>query len=220
MSHPDSADGNLHSGFKSLRECCPTLTTLEVSFGELNQENVDSSLVHTCLTYFNHLEKVCFTSGRCNRVISLCSEPFPKNTIRKLLFEDMKYDKEHLEEIVHLFPCLKEIKIISSAKLGMMGHRDSKFDLNDLIEHLNIFCLIKNLHCLEIKNVYSTKSEDAQTIDEQLKRVLRIVHAKFSSNFECRIPIGSYGTFGSFVEIFKEKGVGPVLKKSNDVHVY
>ena len=48
------------------------------------------------------------------------------------------------------------------------------------------------LHYLEIKNVYSTKSEDAQTIDNQLKIVLRIVHAKFSRHFECRVLIGSY----------------------------
>ena len=136
-----------------------------------------------------------------------------------MLLEDMKFDKEHLIEIVNLFPFLKEVVIVNpTAKLGIMGHRNFRFDLHDLIDHLNIFSYIKDLRYLQIKNIYSTKTEDAQTIDEQLKYALRLIHAKFSMDLEVKIPIGSFGY--TFVEIVKEKCKGPVLKRCNDVHVY
>ena len=107
----------LHLGMKRLKDCCPYLRVLDVKFGGSKQELINPNLVHTCLTYFNRLDKICFSRGSLNIAVPLCSQPYPFNTIKKLEFDTMKFDKEHLQEIVQIFPVLQEL-IISSATFG------------------------------------------------------------------------------------------------------
>ena len=104
----------LHLGMKRLKDCCPYLRVLDVKFGGSKQELINPNLVHTCLTYFNRLDKICFSRGSLNIAVPLCSQPYPFNTIKKLEFDTMKFDKEHLQEIVQIFPVLQELTIANT----------------------------------------------------------------------------------------------------------
>jgi len=212
MSH---LGGDIPLGMKRLKDCCPYLRVLDVKFGGSKQELINPNLVHTCLTYFNRLDKICFSRGSLNIAVPLCSQPYPFNTIKKLEFDTMKFDKEHLQEIVQIFPVLQEL-IISSATFELnlgTGRQNDGFDLCDLMEHLEILCHIKTLSCFKVKNVYSTRFEITETVDEQLNNCLRIVRNKFGHVSSIKIPVESHGTY-TFAEIAKDKGYSPCIKRN------
>jgi len=213
MSH---LGGDIPLGMKRLKDCVPFLRVLDVKFGGNKQELINPNLVHTCLTYFNRLDKIYFSRGSCNIAVPLCSQPYPFNTIKKLELDTMKFDKEHLQEIVQIFPVLQELTIANTdlaANLLGTGRQNDDFDLCDLMDHLEILCHIKTLSCFKVKNVYCTKFELAETVDEQLNDCLKIIRNKFGHLSSLKIPIESHGTY-TFAEIIKENGYPPYIKRN------
>ena len=93
------------------------------------------------------------------------------------------------------------------------GRQNDGFDLCDLMEHLEILCHIKTLSCFKVKNVYSTRFEITETVDEQLNDCLRIVRNKFGHVSSIKIPVESHGTY-TFAEIAKDKGYSPCIKRN------
>ena len=205
---------NINDGLEHLKNCCPSnLLKLDLQFGDSHQEQLDSNLINICLTYFNSLEEINFTKGVCNQFMSICTKQegvYPKNTIKKLVFDTMKFHNENLKDIVCLFPYLEEVRIKNHVmKLGAMDYKNLRFELSDLITHLEIFSLIKNLKNLVLENIYTTNSEDPETIGYQLKDVLKIIQSRIFQVIKVRIIIESYGY--TFAEIFKEKNRAPTI---------
>ena len=111
-------------------------------------------------------------------------------------------------------------------KLGAMDFKNSRFELSDLITHLEIFSLIKNLKNLVLENIYTTNSDDPKTIDYQLKQVMKFIQSiKVFKLIKVRIIIDSHGY--TYAEIFKEKNRAPTMipgtktmLMANDDHVF
>ena len=122
----------------------------------------------------------------------------------------MKFHNENLKDMICLFPYLENVIIKNRVmKLGSMDYKNSRFELSDLKTHLEIFSLIKNLKNLVLENIYTTNSEDPETIVYQLKEVLKIIQSRIFQVFQVRIIIESYGY--TFAEIFKEKNRDPKI---------
>ena len=226
-----SIRNNINGGLEHLKSCCPSnLRKLDLQFGDSHQEQLDSNVINICLTYFNSLEEIDFTKGVCDQFESICTKQegvYPENTIKTLVFDTMKFHNENLTNIVCLFPYLEEVRIKNcNMKLGAMDFKNSRFELSDLITHLEIFSLIKNLKNLVLENIYTTNSEDPKTIDYQLKQVLKIIQSmKVFQPIKVRIVIESYGYI--LAEIFKEKNRAPTIipgtktmLMANDEHVF
>ena len=222
---------NINDGLEHLKNSCPSnLLKLDLQFGDSHQEQLDSNLINICLNYFNSLEEINFTKGVCNQFMSICTKQegvYPKNTIKKLVFDTMKFHNETLTNIVCLFPHLEEVRIKNcNMKLGAMDFKNSRFELSDLITHLEIFSLIKNLKNLVLENIYTTNSDDPKTIDYQLKQVMKFIQSiKVFKLIKVRIIIESHGY--TYAEIFKEKNRAPTMipgtktmLMANDDHVF
>ena len=226
-----SIRNNINGGLEHLKSCCPSnLRKLDLQFGDSHQEQLDSNVINICLTYFNSLEEIDFTKGVCNQFESICTKQegvYPENTIKTLVFDTMKFHNESLMNIVCLFPYLEELRIKNcNMKLGAMDFKNSRFELSDLITHLEIFSLIKNLKSLVLENIYTTNSDDPKTIDYQLKQVMKFIQSiKVFELIKVRIIIESYGY--TYAEIFKEKNRAPTIipgtktmLMANDEHVF
>ena len=226
-----SIRNNINGGLEHLKSCCPSnLRKLDLQFGDSHQEQLDSNVINICLTYFNSLEEIDFTKGVCNQFESICAKEegvYPENTIKTLVFDTMKFHNESLMNIVCLFPYLEELRIKNcNMKLGAMDFKNSRFELSDLITHLEIFSLIKNLKNLVLENIYTTNSDDPKTIDYQLKQVMKFIQSiKVFELIKVRIIIESYGY--TYAEIFKEKNRAPTMipgtktmLMANDDHVF
>ena len=59
------------------------------------------------------------------------------------------------------------------------------------------------------ENIYTTNSEDPETISYQLKEVLKIIQWRIFQDIQVRIIIESYGY--TFAEILKEKNRDPKI---------
>ena len=228
----DSSIRNIiNGGLEHLKSCCPSnLRKLDLQFGDSHQEQLDSTVINLCLTYFNSLEEINFTKGVCDQFESICAKEegvYPENTIKTLVFDAMKFHNENLTNIVFLFPHLEEVRIKNcNMKLGAMDFKNSRFELSDLITHLEIFSLIKNLKNLVLENIYTTNSDDPKTIDYQLKQVMKFIQSiKVFKLIKVRIIIESHGY--TYAEIFKEKNRAPTMipgtktmLMANDDHVF
>ena len=226
-----SIRNNINGGLEHLKSCCPSnLRKLDLQFGDSHQEQLDSNVINICLTYFNSLEEIDFTKGVCDQFESICAKQegvYPENTIKTLVFDTMKFHTENLTNIVCLFPHLEEVRIKNcNMKLGAMDFKNSRFELSDLITHLEIFSLIKNLKNLVLENIYTTNSDDPKTIDYQLKQVMKFIQSiKVFKLIKVRIIIESYGY--TYAEILKEKNRAPTIipgtktmLMANDDHVF
>jgi hypothetical protein len=226
-----SIRNNINGGLEHLKSCCPSnLQKLDLQFGDSHQEQLDSTVINLCLTYFNSLEEIDFTKGVCDQFESICAQQegvYPENTIKTLVFDTMKFHNENLTNIVCLFPHFEEVRIKNcNMKLGAMDFKNSRFELSDLITHLEIFSLIKNLKNLVLENIYTTNSDDPKTIDYQLKQVMKFIRSiKGFELIKVRIIIESYGY--TYAEIFKEKNRPPTMipgtktmLMANDDHVF
>ena len=72
---------------------------------------------------------------------------------------------------------------------------------------------MKTLNCLKVKNIYSTKFEVADVVDEQLNDCLKIIRNKFVQLSSIKIPVESHGNY-TFAEIVKENGYPPYVKRN------
>ena len=83
--------------------------------------------------------------GICHQFTTVCTLPHPRNEIKRLVFDTMKFHEDNLKEIVNLFPCLQEVVIKKcTMREGNLEYSNFSFDLADLLTHLEIFSQMRH----------------------------------------------------------------------------
>ena len=204
-----------------LKEICPQLSNLSMTFGRDHTGNPDplnAFSVGVCVEIFKNLNYIQFYNSEFVRGTSVYSGlknfKYVENKVKKLVLRSWTLHKGNLEELVKIFPCTEELNMDNCVDLSFRYQPSSvlkqfspKFE--DLLAYLEIISKWKDLKTLRLISTYYSGIYTPEAFNERLELVLEFIDKNFSKEVDIELTISRRKSMETLIAV--------IIKKSGSI---